>query len=51
VQGDELAAKEILTGRDAFGDGDGLGAFVGDEPVDAPFGAVEGILGDLCEGQ
>ena len=47
MEGDELAAQEVLAGGDAGGDGDGLLALVGDEAVDAPGGAVEGVFGDL----
>jgi hypothetical protein len=47
VQSDEFAAEEVLAWGDALGDGDGLDALVGDEAVDAPFGAVEGVLGNL----
>lgn len=47
MQRDELAAEEVLARRNALGDGDGLHALVGDEAVDAPFGAVEGVLVDL----
>lgn len=47
MEGDELAAEEVLARGDAGGDGDGLFALVGDEAVDAPGGAVEGVFGDL----
>jgi hypothetical protein len=47
VQSNELAAEQVLAWCNAFGDRDGLDAFVGDQAVDAPFTAVEGILSDL----
>jgi hypothetical protein len=47
MQGDEFATKQVLAGRNALGNGDCLDAFVCNEAVDAPFGAVEGVLGDL----
>jgi hypothetical protein len=47
VEGDEFAAEEVLARSNAGRDGDGLFALVGDEAVDAPGGAVEGVFGDL----
>jgi hypothetical protein len=47
MQSDEFATKQVLAGRNALGNGDCLDAFVCNEAVDAPFGAVEGVLGDL----
>lgn len=49
MQCDELATQKVLAWRNAFGDGDGLYTFVGDKAVDAPFGAVEGIFGNLMQ--
>jgi hypothetical protein len=48
VQRNELATEKVLAWCNALGDGDGLHALVGDQAVDAPCGAVEGILLDLC---
>jgi hypothetical protein len=47
MQRDQLATKQVLARRNALGDSDGLDAFVCDQAVDAPFCAVEGVLGDL----
>lgn len=48
VQRDQLAAQQVLARRDAGRDSDGLLSLVGDQAVDAPFGAVKGVFGDLC---
>lgn len=47
VQSNQLATEKVLARRNALGDRDSLDALVGDEAVDAPFRAVEGILVDL----
>jgi hypothetical protein len=47
MQRNQLATKQVLARRNALGDSDGLNAFVSDQAVDAPFCAVEGVLGDL----
>lgn len=48
VQRDQLAAEKVLAWGDAGRDCDGLDSAGGNEAVNAPGCAVEGILGDLC---
>jgi hypothetical protein len=47
VQSNEFTTEKVLAWSDAFGYRDGLDAFVGDEAVDTPGGAVESVFGDL----
>ena len=47
VQSNQLTAEQILAWRDAGWDGDGLLALVGDQTVNTPLRAVEGVFGDL----
>jgi hypothetical protein len=47
MQRNEFTAEEILSWRDAFWDRNRLNALVGDQAVDTPFRAVEGIFRDL----
>jgi hypothetical protein len=47
MQRNQFSTQEILPRRNALGDRNSLHALVGDQAVNAPFAAVEGILGDL----
>jgi hypothetical protein len=50
VQRNQLATEEVLAWGDAGRDCDRLLSLVGDQTVDAPCGAVEGVFGDLRGG-
>lgn len=48
MQRNQLAAKQILSRRNALRDGDSLHASISDQPIDAPFPSrIEAVLCDL----
>lgn len=49
VQRNQLSTEQVLAGRNAGRNRDGLLALVGDQAVDTPFGAVERVFGDLVQ--
>jgi hypothetical protein len=47
VQCNEFSPQKILAWRNAFGNGNRLHTLIRDQAIDAPFCAVERVLGNL----